>query len=222
MLPRLLVLVRHATSVCNEEAMLIDAGKQVDFSYKLINTPDQEIQLSLRGISEAKRTGEYLKNNFPTFQKVYCSPYSRAIETMENFNLFINSSKIIYDWRLREKQFGHWLHSNAVMAQLYPAEVARKEKEGRCLFRAYPDGENYHDVDARIADFWQELIRKNDQENLLIVSHSGALMSLVKLIDNHDENWILNWSANAVANTSLTVYENVNGQLQLKQYGLKV
>ena len=120
-----------------------------------------DIPLNEEGLAQAKAAGEILKNY--TFDAVYCSPLSRAVQTLA---MAYPTDSFVTDARLAEWSFG--------------------VLEGKCVseeyFRSFwsfgqeplEDGESIEDVVARVFDFYNEIKAKHPDGRVLVVSHGGV------------------------------------------------
>jgi 2,3-bisphosphoglycerate-dependent phosphoglycerate mutase len=199
-----LVLLRHGESLWNQQNKF---------------TGWMDVELSEKGVREAKEAGVLLKNAGFEFDRAFGSVLKRAIRTMwfalEELNqLWIPQS---LTWRLNERHYG-------ALQGLNKSETAKKYGDDQVLIwrRSYdvpppplesssemnPKLESkYHTVPAkdlplseclkdtveRFLPFWEEsiapLILKGDR--ILIVAHGNTLRALVKHLDKVSETDIV-------------------------------
>jgi 2,3-bisphosphoglycerate-dependent phosphoglycerate mutase len=199
-----LVLIRHGES---------DWNKQNRF------TGWTDVDLSERGIQEAKEGGEVLKKEGFMFDLAYTSVLKRAIRTLwivldEMDLMWI---PVIGSWRLNERHYG-------ALQGLNKAETAAKfgEAQVKIWRRSYdvrppaltPDDERYpgrdpryasltngelplteclKDTVARFLPLWHETIAPTIKsgKRVLIAAHGNSLRALIKYLDNVSEEAIV-------------------------------
>eukprot|EP01130_Rhizamoeba_saxonica_P010546 TRINITY_DN4329_c0_g1_i2.p1 TRINITY_DN4329_c0_g1~~TRINITY_DN4329_c0_g1_i2.p1 ORF type:complete len:274 (-),score=45.29 TRINITY_DN4329_c0_g1_i2:64-846(-) len=90
---RKLVLIRHGESVSNRDAIF---------------TGWTDVELSARGLNEAKLAGIKLKNLGYSFDLAYTSRLKRAIKTlwMVLEEMQLEHISVVKDWRLNERHYG--------------------------------------------------------------------------------------------------------------------
>jgi len=192
-----LVLVRHGES---------DWNKQNRF------TGWTDVDLSEKGLEEAKKAGELLKKEGFTFDIAYTSVLKRAIRTLwltlDGMDLMW--IPVVRDWRLNERHYG-------ALQGLNKAETAAKFGDEQVLIwrRSYdiqppkleksderypghdpryaglseeelPLTECLKDTVARFLPLWHETIAPmiKSGKKVLIAAHGNSLRALVKYLDN--------------------------------------
>ncbi|EFY09248.1 2,3-diphosphoglycerate-dependent phosphoglycerate mutase [Erysipelothrix rhusiopathiae] len=200
-----LVVVRHGESEWNEKNLF---------------TGWADVELSEKGVEEAKLGGRMLKEEGYDFDIVYTSYLKRAIHTMDNI---LNEMErtwlpIVKDWRLNERHYG-------ALQGLDKAETAAKYGEDQVLIwrrsfdvkppeldptdeRAPRNMEAYRNVEdkdilplheslketiERAVPYFEETIKPQmlDGKRVLIVAHGNSLRSLVKYFDNMSDEEIM-------------------------------
>lgn len=200
-----LVVVRHGESEWNEKNLF---------------TGWADVELSEKGVEEAKLGGRMLKEEGYDFDIVYTSYLKRAIHTMDNI---LNEMErtwlpIVKDWRLNERHYG-------ALQGLDKAETAAKYGEEQVLIwrrsfdvkppeldptdeRAPRNMEAYRNVEdkdilplheslketiERAVPYFEETIKPQmlDGKRVLIVAHGNSLRSLVKYFDNMTDDEIM-------------------------------
>lgn len=200
-----LVLVRHGQSMWNLENKF---------------TGWTDVELSERGINEAKSAGRILKEKGFTFDVAYTSVLKRAedtlkfiLEEMGEKNIKINRS-----WRLNERHYGAlqglnkeetkqkygadqvllWRRSNDVKPpklevtdERYPGN---DEKYKDLKKEELPKTENLIDTINRVMVYWNSNIKKDLEsgKNVIIVAHGNSLRALMKYLDNISDEDIVN------------------------------
>ncbi|HBY63350.1 MAG TPA: 2,3-diphosphoglycerate-dependent phosphoglycerate mutase [Solibacterales bacterium] len=192
-----LVLVRHGESTWNKENRF---------------TGWTDVDLSAKGIEEAREGGAYLRSQGFVFDAAYTSLLKRAIRTLnivleELDQLWIPVHK---DWRLNERHYGalQGLNKAETAAQfgedqvkiwrrsydipppaLEPGDERFPGRDPR--YRGLKPGEApltecLKDTVARFLPLWHETIAPAVQagERLLIAAHGNSLRALVKYLDN--------------------------------------
>ncbi|MBC8237486.1 MAG: histidine phosphatase family protein [Helicobacteraceae bacterium] len=155
----ILTLVRHA---------------QVIEEYQGRYNGHLDIELSVNGKLQAKKVAKKLQNI--EFDKVYCSDLIRCRQTLSAFNLQTN---IIYTHRLREKSWGR--HEGKSFEEIEAQGI--KYENFQQWINAL-DGENTQEYISKLKEYFNETIFKEDSNNILIVTHSGVIKTLLHLTEN--------------------------------------
>lgn len=231
--PFRLILVRHGESQANVFQELIDKGEAFGYPPEFAAVRDWDIHLTKRGKAQAFKTGKYLKKRFGTFHGCYVSPFNRTRETFAEILRGYGDPKAKkemmehtrYDTRLREKDHGaiNFLSREEVKRH-WPHEYARREREGKFLYRPL-GGESWYDVkDLRVGSILNTIYRDYRGEAVLVVAHSIVLkcflMKLVRL-NKKDPEEIL--SRQRLNNCGICVFEYQektpgHGKLVLKEW----
>lgn len=144
-----------------------------------------DIALNATGIEQARKTGEGLRRAGISFDIVYSSPLRRALATAEIMSGFPRGA-IRTDERIIELSFGS--------AEGTTPEDRKRRKELSWFDDFFDAPEKYEPRDgaepfssslSRTADFWENEIRALEGKagNVLVVTHGGALQSLLLHID---------------------------------------
>lgn len=198
-----LVLIRHGESTWNKENRF---------------TGWTDVDLSEKGLEEAKKAGQILKKNGYTFDIAYTSVLKRAIKTLwlalEEMDLMWIKQEI--SWKLNERHYG-------ALQGLNKAETAEKYGDAqvhiwRRSFDTPPpsltkDDERYPGSDARYKNlsekelplteslkdtierflpYWTNNIAPSIKEGkkIIISAHGNTLRALVKHLDNVSDDEI--------------------------------
>jgi 2,3-bisphosphoglycerate-dependent phosphoglycerate mutase len=198
------VLLRHGESDWNKENRF---------------TGWTDVDLSEKGMSEAKSAGKYLKEAGFVFDIAYTSVLKRAIRTLwmtlEGMDLMW--IPVINSWRLNERHYG-------ALQGLNKAETAEKYGEEQVLIwrRSYstpppaldvnderypgkdpryanltaaelPKAECLKDTVDRFLPYWHEEIAPmiKTGKRVLITAHGNSLRALVKYLDNMNDDDII-------------------------------
>ena len=200
-----LVLVRHGQSMWNLENRF---------------TGWADVDLSERGIDEAREAGNTLKEHDFTFDVTMTSYLKRSIRTLwvmldalDQMHLPIQT-----DWRLNERHYGalQGLDKRETVAQhgeeqvlkwrrgfsIRPPAMALDDPERSTNHPRYrglgnmPDTESLADTLTRVTRWWHEALAPllTQKKRVLVVAHGNSLRALVKYIDNMSEEDILNFN----------------------------
>ena len=200
-----LVLVRHGQSMWNLENRF---------------TGWADVDLSERGIREAREAGNTLKEHDFTFDVTMTSYLKRSIRTLwvmldalDQMHLPIQT-----DWRLNERHYGalQGLDKRETVAQhgeeqvlkwrrgfsIRPPAMALDDPERSTNHPRYrglgnmPDTESLADTLTRVTRWWHEALVPllTQKKRVLVVAHGNSLRALVKYIDNKSEEEILNFN----------------------------
>ena len=134
-----------------------------------------DIPLSEDGKKQAKKLAIKLQNKH--FDKVYSSDLLRARETLKLLNI---STKPIFTKELREKSWGR--HEGKSY------EDITKEGIEYINFKQWLnalDGEDIYSYQQRIKNYFYDVIFIQKATNILIVTHSGVIKTLLGIINNY-------------------------------------
>jgi len=225
-----LVLLRHGESTWNKENRF---------------TGWTDVDLSEKGIQEAKEAGEVLKKEGFIFDLAYTSVLKRAIRTLW---LVLDEMDLMWipvynSWRLNERHYG-------ALQGLNKSETTTKYGEEQVLIwrRSYdippmpldkkdprypgldprykeltlkelPLTECLKDTVARFLPYWHETIAPvvKSGKRLIIAAHGNSLRALVKYLDNISEEKIVNLN---IPTGIPLVYELDDNLRPLKSYYL--
>ncbi|MCL2132323.1 MAG: 2,3-diphosphoglycerate-dependent phosphoglycerate mutase [Lentimicrobiaceae bacterium] len=193
-----LVLIRHGESVWNKENRF---------------TGWTDVDLSERGINEAKEAGKIMKEKGFSFRFAYTSYLKRAIKTL---NLALEEMDLLWipvekSWRLNEKHYGNlqglnkremvekygeeqvliWRRSYDVRPPQLEAEDERHPRndiryQGVSDSAAAPGTEALCDTVNRIVPYWQHTIAEKlmAEKEIIIAAHGNSLRGIVKHLKN--------------------------------------
>lgn len=200
-----LVLVRHGESEWNKENRF---------------TGWTDVDLSEKGVEEAKKGGKVLKDNNFNFRYCYTSYLKRAIKTL---NYILEEMDLLWlpvekTWRLNEKHYGELQGLNkAETAQKYgdaqvlvwrrsydipPAALAENDERNPRLDAKYQDvekeliplTESLKETVERIVPYWENNISKKLMETgeVLVAAHGNSLRGIIKYLKNISDEDIVN------------------------------
>ncbi len=202
-----LVLIRHGESTWNNENRF---------------TGWTDVDLSEKGMEEAREAAIHLKEEGYTFDIVFTSVLKRAIRTMWIIldGLDLMWLPFIKSWRLNERHYGAlqglnksetadkygeeqvmlWRRSYDVRPPLltkddprYPGKDPRYQELSEDIL---PLGECLKDTYYRFIPFWHDSIAPivKAGKKSLIVAHGNSLRALVKYLDNMSDDDILKYN----------------------------
>lgn len=200
-----IVFIRHGESVWNKKNLF---------------TGWTDVDLTEKGIADARYAGKTLRQEGFSFDIAYTSSLKRAIKTLHNVLetmdlLWIAEYKT---WVLNERHYGAlqglnkaetaekygadqvaiWRRSYDVKPpQLDEAEAkkqAQEEKYRSVSPEVLPRGENLKETVARVVPFWQDTIVPllEQDKRIIIAAHGNSLRALVKYIDKVSDDDIVN------------------------------
>jgi 2,3-bisphosphoglycerate-dependent phosphoglycerate mutase len=199
-----LVLMRHGESTWNKLNVF---------------TGWTDVQLSEKGIEEARKGGQVLKANGFDFKMAYTSYLTRAIKTLW---LVLEEMDLMYipevkHWRLNEKHYGElqglnkaetalkygddqvllWRRSFDVPPQPMTEEDDRSPRKDKRYTGVDPKDlpltESLKDVIERMVPYWNSDIKLSLEKHgeILVAAHGNSLRALVMHLKNMSEEAIL-------------------------------
>lgn len=133
-----------------------------------------DIPLSSNGKVQAKRLAEALRDE--NFDSIYCSDLLRARETLNAFNLTL---KPTFTDRLREKSWGS--HEGKSFEEITAQGLEYHNFE---QWLEELDGESISSYRLRVQEYFYRVILEDRSENILILTHSGFIKTLISIINN--------------------------------------
>lgn len=123
----------------------------------------RETPLNANGFAQAKEIAEQLKDI--TFDICYCSPLTRAKQTLDEILKYHQDLKVVFDDRLKERDYGEITGKPASICKF-----RRWNANDKIPFKM----ESIPKMFERIADFYDEIVPETKEKNVLIVAHSGV------------------------------------------------
>lgn len=158
-----IIFTRHGQT--DENAKGISMGQTIDG------------ELNAAGLAEAQIIANHLKKIPIDF--IYFSDLRRTTATAEAIAKFHPRAQLTPAKELRERHHGIYGGLKRGRVQQIALELSQPFES----FRP-PDGESYLDVQARVFEYYNQLLAKHKNDNLLIVSHVGVLaMLFIKLFE---------------------------------------
>lgn len=197
-----LVLLRHGESIWNQENRF---------------TGWTDVDLSPKGVLEAREAGRILKNKGFTFDLAFTSVLIRANRTLEIVleEMDLKGIEVLKSWRLNERHYGALQGLNkeqtakqygekqvAIWRRSYSTRPPALSKEDPRFpghdplykdvnINDLPLGESLKDTVERFLPYWTGSIEPflREHRRIIIVAHGNTLRALVKYLDNvSDEN----------------------------------
>jgi 2,3-bisphosphoglycerate-dependent phosphoglycerate mutase len=173
MTDRLLVLVRHGQS---------------DWNLKNLFTGWRDVDLTEKGVAEAREAGRKLKAQGIKFDVAFTSVLKRAQRTLDLMLTELGQTAIpvFKDQALNERDYGDLVGLNK--------DDARKkwgEEQVHLWRRSYdvapPGGESLRDTAARVLPYYirEILPRVLRGDRVLVSAHGNSLRALVMVLDQH-------------------------------------
>ena len=200
-----LVLVRHGQSMWNLENRF---------------TGWTDVELSEKGITEAKEAGIVLKEKGFTFDISYTSVLKRANDTLKYILQELGESdiEIKKSWRLNERHYGAlqglnkdearrkfgeeqvrlWRRSSDVRPPMLTKDDERypgnDPKYKDLMENELPLTENLIDTINRVIPYYESDIKKDLllSKKVIVVAHGNSLRALMKYLDNISDEEIVN------------------------------
>jgi len=136
------------------------------------------VGLTEEGINQIHNSSIWLKENIKNINKIYTSDITRAIQSAEIINSYLNL-EIEKTKELRELDKGLLTGLDREIAKIkYPDFIKVKE-----INKKYPQGESMLDLYKRIKIF---LTNINKYDNNLLVTHRGVINMLYVLLNNNE------------------------------------
>jgi 2,3-bisphosphoglycerate-dependent phosphoglycerate mutase len=180
-----------------------------EWNKKNLFTGWTDVDLSEKGLLEAKTAGRKLKKAGFSFDLVYASFLKRVIKTAhlsleELDQLYL---PVIKDWRLNERHYGNlqglnksqtarkfgkeqfqlWRRSYEVRPPAITTSNKFNQNKDECYHGIkVPQSESLKDVVARVVPWWSKKVWPEIEKGkkLLIVASGNSLRALIKHIDN--------------------------------------
>lgn len=213
-----LVLVRHGESVWNKENKF---------------TGWTNVELSEKGIEEAKEAGRKLKENGFTFDLAYTSLLKRANDTLNYILLELdlyNKIDVIKSYKLNERHYGAlqglnkdetrekygeeqvhiWRRSFSVrppeLEYTDPRFPGNDDTYKDVPLKDLPVSESLSDVYNRVVPYYLSDIVPNlkNNKNIIISAHGNSLRALYKYLNNISDEDIPNFE---ISTGEILVYE---------------
>lgn len=226
-----IVLLRHGESIWNKENLF---------------TGWTDVELSEKGVEEAKVAGHIFKNNDYKFDYAFVSVLKRALQTLWYTLEILDELWIPWEksWRLNERHYGalqglnkkfmteeygeeqvhQWRRSYSVK----PPQLKRPDERFPGNERKYEDilagelplGESLEDTVKRVLPYWKDTIGPliKSGKRILISAHGNSLRALVKHLERISDEEIISVE---IPTGKPLVYELDENLLHRNHYYLK-
>jgi len=224
------VLLRHGESTWNQENRF---------------TGWTDVDLSAKGLVEAKAAGTLLRNEGFTFDVAYTSALKRAIRTcwMALDEMDLLWVPMIRHWRLNERHYGalqgldkaetaakHGEAQVKIWRRSYdiapppltvddPRHPSHDQRYAKLTAEELPSTESLKDTVARFVPYWSDTIAPEIERGrkVLIAAHGNSLRALVKFLDGLSDQEVI--ELNIPTGIPL-VYELDAGLMPIRHYYL--
>ena len=225
-----IVFFRHGESVWNQENRF---------------TGWTDVDLTAKGVEEARAAGRLLKQNGFAFDIAYTSLLKRAIRTLwlsleEMDSMWI---PVIPDWRLNERHYGAlqglnktetaakygdeqvlvWRRSYDIPPNPLTKDDARYPGKDRRYAhlseKQIPLTECLKDTVERVVPYWENVIAPQVKagKSVVIAAHGNSLRALIKYLDHIGNNEIVNVN---IPTAAPLVYELTDDLKPIRNYYL--
>jgi len=135
-------------------------------------------KLSKLGIEQAKKLAERLKDE--KIDMIYSSDLARASDTAKEIVKFHGGVPLEFVKDIREITRGE------LDGKTKEERKEHMKKNMKCEFHKYNwgNGESWEDVQKRVVRFYKKLLKNNENKNILLISHGGALGTLFLHLEN--------------------------------------
>ncbi len=201
-LPHPLILIRHGESTWNQENRF---------------TGWVDVDLTEKGIAQARQAGRLLKQAGYGFDIAYTSMLKRAIRTLWQVQdeMDLMYTPTIHSWRLNERHYGaltglnkaqtaqqygedqvlQWRRSYDICPPALPEDHPfSAQQDPRYAQIPAPQTECLRDTIARVLPLWEESIAPalKKGKRIIIAAHGNSLRALIKHIAKVSEQDIVN------------------------------
>jgi 2,3-bisphosphoglycerate-dependent phosphoglycerate mutase len=225
-----IVLFRHGESVWNQENRF---------------TGWTDVDLTAKGVEEARAAGRLLKQNGFAFDIAYTSVLKRAIRTLwlsleEMDAMWI---PVIPDWRLNERHYGmlQGLNKTETAAKFGDEQVliwrrsydipphpmtkddgrypGKDRRYAHLTEKQIPLTECLKDTVERVVPYWESVIAPQVKagKSVVIAAHGNSLRALIKYLDHIGDNEIVNLN---IPTAAPLVYELTDDLKPIRNYYL--
>ena len=173
-----------------------------------IHTVDDPEVLNGVGIEQIKKAAKKVKEFSPV--KIYTSKTKRAVDSAELMSKLLGL-KLETVSGIEERNWGDlagqkWDNIEKILQSMTAEE--------RYLYLP-PNGETWQDCEGRLIKAINDLALKNENETILVVTHSGVIRMLMPCLLGVPREESYKYSPD---NASLTIFDHNNGKFSLVSY----
>ncbi|SFL74015.1 alpha-ribazole phosphatase [Halanaerobium salsuginis] len=180
------------------ELILIRHG-ETDWNKKSLIQGQTDIELNQTGYHQAELLGACLKKIDFNYDLIYSSDLSRARATAST--TFGNKTDVIESSALREIDFGNWEGDNFNEIESKYPDLYLNWQKNPAIYNP-PGGENLTQFSQRVGDYLTEIIEKNQEQKLIVVTHGGVVKIALSIFLKVDLKRFWQFE---VDNTSVTI-----------------
>ncbi len=171
--------------------VLIRHGESEKNVLGIFDSSRDKYPLTKAGEARAKLAGEKVKGmNVST---IYASPVLRTRQTAEIIGKVVGKTPVLSEafWEVRS---GEWDGKKDSVTEAEPERIAYNKLPHDVFYKAPRGntGESWQDVENRSVAFARELLKKHQGETVVLVSHEGPLMTLMRYFKDLSLNDITN------------------------------
>jgi len=158
--------------------ILIRHGETEENANHIVSGID-ESKLTKKGISQAKKAGEELKEKYK-IDMIFCSPLKRCVDTLENILCeYPFEGQIFMSKLIEERDFGEYTGMEDVLINW--DDINKINKINREM-----EVESLPELEKRINLFLEDLKLEDENSTVLVVSHDWAIKMMVSKITGKD------------------------------------
>ncbi len=184
--------------------LLLTRHGQTDWNIAHRYQGHSNTSLNAAGIRQAEQIAKRLSTE--TIHAVYSSDLLRAATTAQAIADF-HKLEIIPDPRWRELSFGGWEGMTYEEMSAHSPELFDAWMKDS-LNISTPNGETLAQLAERVKDAFDEIKNNHKDQTVLIVSHSGALQTLLAITLGVDLNRYWQFRISQASLSEMTVYDN--------------
>jgi broad specificity phosphatase PhoE len=188
-----LIILRHGETVENKTG--ISQGQ----------TPGT---LTLTGINQAMRAGQRLKNE--KIDIIYVSDLKRAVDTSKEITKYHLSVPVLFVPQLREMSKGIFDGKPKELVYSY-----QKSTNLPIWDYQWEQGESLASVQKRMVDFCKKLLKKHQDETVLLVTHGAIIATFLLYLFKKSPKELKNLRPQNSAITIVDIFQNGNHQIHL-------
>ena len=134
----------------------------------------------------------------------YISPLKRTIQTANALSNYVNYSKLIFENKLVEQNFGIW--SGKKISEIWKILKKNKEKHNFSFIPPNfipPNGESFIEQLKRVG-VWLKELKYCQGQNVVVISHAGTIRSIIASALNINPDYVIGIE---ISYQSLSIFE---------------